>query len=207
MKKHLELAVRGGRKTYSPSLKKQCLIAGFAVAVPHYSHLPLRQLPLQSPLKQPVKRPVGRPSKCEKTSSDSDHKGAVSSEYQQWVDQEKNHDEAGFLTFCGTRATGSSTGIPKKHRGTYAAKKLMEVREYIAATGVSVRHASVEFNIPKSTIQNIESSTAMPPNRKVHKKGAGRPLSYNCRLDFRNERFAPLCLYSRSKAESEGNNQ
>ena len=42
----------------------------------------------------------------------------------------------------------------------------MEVREYIAATGVSVRRASVEFNIPKSTIQDIKSSTAMPPKGK-----------------------------------------
>ena len=110
---------------------------------------------------------------------DSDHEGAVSSEYQRWVDQERNHEEACFLTFCGTRATDSTTGVPRKHRGTYTAKKRMEIREYIAATGVSVRRASVEFNIPKSTIQDIKSSTAMPPKGKVHKKGAGRPLSYS----------------------------
>ena len=140
---------------------------------PHFHGVPKilwQRSPLQStPLKRP---PVGRPSKCRKTRLDSDHEGAVSSEYQRWVDQEKNH-EACFLTFCGTCATDSTTDVPRKHRGIYTAEKRMEVHEYIAATSVSIRRASVEFNIPKSTIQDIKSSTAMPPKGKVHKKVQG----------------------------------
>ena len=43
--------------------QSKLLIIGFAVALPHYSHLPLRQSTVQSIfLKQPAKRPVGRPS-------------------------------------------------------------------------------------------------------------------------------------------------
>ena len=184
MRRYLELPVRGGKENTSPPVppRKQLSIANFARVVPRFSHFPLRRSPqsLQStPIKRPAKRPVGRLSKCRKTSLDSDYEGAVSSEYQRWVDQEKNHEEACFLTFCGARATNSTTGVPRKHRGTYTAEKRMEVREYIAATGVSVRRASVEFNIPKSTIQDIKSSTAIPPKGKVHKKGAGRPLSYS----------------------------
>ena len=67
MRRYLELPVRGGQENnLSPSapLKKQLLIEGFAVAIPRYSHSPLRRSPLQStPLERPAKTPVGRLSR------------------------------------------------------------------------------------------------------------------------------------------------
>lgn len=86
---------------------------------------------------------------------------------------EKKYEEARFLAYCATQDTGSPRSVPKKHRGTYTAQKRLEVREYIAAYGTSIRQASKDFNIPKSTIQDIISGKA-----KALAKGAGRPLSY-----------------------------
>ena len=65
MRRYLELPVRGGQENnLSPSAPLIGLIAGFAVAIPRYSHSPLRRSPLQStPLERPVKRPVGRLSR------------------------------------------------------------------------------------------------------------------------------------------------
>ena len=46
---------------------------------------------------------------------------------------------------------------------------------------MTVRQASKEFNIPKSTVQDIlkASQGVTPAKGKAHKKGAGRPLSYS----------------------------
>lgn len=105
----------------------------------------------------------------------------MSEEYQRWVNLETKYQNACFFTYCGgTWATMRSLQTaPRKHRGAYTAEKHLEVCEYIATSGVSVRQASIDFNIPKSTIQDIKLNSSMPAKRKAHKSGAGRPLSYS----------------------------
>ena len=162
--------------------KNQMSITGFTVITPPYSQSVRTCSPTRSaPVKRPMKRPVRRPPKAKKPRIEFDFDHAVSEEYQQSVNVEAKYNEACFYAYCGKRqATESTQSVPKKHRGTYTAEKRLEVREYIAASGVSVCQASKAFNIPKSTIQDIKSSQGVTPAKgKAHKKGAGRPVSYS----------------------------
>ena len=147
------------------------------VVSPRYSQV---RSPIRSTaVKRTAKRLVGCPPNVKKARIEVELERVIREDYDHWISLEKKYDEAWFLTYCGKRATECPRNIPKNHRGTYTAEKHLEVCEYIAACGVSVCQASKDFNIPKSTIQDIKSSSSMPPNGKTHRKGAGRPLSYS----------------------------
>lgn len=161
---------------------KQVSISRFIVTTPRYAMSPLPKAPTlsqSSPGKRPARRPVGRPPKKARIEWRFDH--AMSEVYQRWVNLETKYQNTCFFTYCGgTWATMRSLQTaPRKHRGVYTAEKRLEVREYITTSGVSVRQASIDFNIPKSTIQDIILNSSMPAKRKAHKSSAGRPLSYS----------------------------
>ncbi len=126
MEKYVEIVYVGVDKLPATPVqsknKSQATITSFAVETPRYSvrrHSPTRS----APVKRPAKRPVGRPPKAKKARSDFDLEGAVSEEYQQWVEVETRYDEAWFYTYCGTPATDSPRNVPKKHRGILTRQK------------------------------------------------------------------------------------
>lgn len=100
------------------------------------------------------KEAVRHPSKSKKRKVELDIDGPVRNKYQQWVNLEAKYNEVCPYAYSGMQATQD---VPKKHRRTYSVEIRLEVCEYIAATGVTVRQTTCgkAFNIFKSTIQDI----------------------------------------------------
>ena len=127
-----------------------------------------------------AKRQPGRPSKKHRMDEEPQKlDSAVQKEHKAWIREETRYNTAYFYAY--TCKKNFIPLNPRKHRGSYTAEKRFEVLEYINATSISVRKAAKEFNMPKSTVQDLlkRDMSQVPKRGGGNKKGAGRPLSYD----------------------------